>query len=87
MAETKRFIYEIEPSKPENDGKPSTGPVYRNIFAKDGFPQPPPGMDTCWDIFRLFFRSLSFVIFLYRFLTKVVFDELLTNFGLIWFFR
>ncbi|KAK9668396.1 hypothetical protein RND81_13G057400 [Saponaria officinalis] len=54
MAEiSKRFIYEVEPSTPEKDGVPSKGPVYRNVFAKDGFPPPPPGMDTCWDIFRI----------------------------------
>ncbi|KAK6129946.1 hypothetical protein DH2020_036340 [Rehmannia glutinosa] len=52
MAE-KRFIVEVEPSKPAKDGKPSIGPVYRNIFAKDGFPPPIPGLESCWDIFRL----------------------------------
>ncbi|KAL3619184.1 Long chain acyl-CoA synthetase 4 [Castilleja foliolosa] len=49
----KRFIVEVEPSKPAEDGKPSIGPVYRNISAKDGFPPPIPGLDSCWDIFRL----------------------------------
>uniref|UniRef100_A0A7C8YYX3 Long-chain-fatty-acid--CoA ligase n=1 Tax=Opuntia streptacantha TaxID=393608 RepID=A0A7C8YYX3_OPUST len=53
MSSEKKFIYEVEPAKPVQDGKPSVGPVYRSIFAKDGFPEPPPGMDTCWDIFRL----------------------------------
>ncbi|KAI3468613.1 hypothetical protein Pfo_025276 [Paulownia fortunei] len=48
-----RFIVEVEPSKPAKDGKPSIGPVYRSIFAKDGFPAPTPGLDSCWDIFRL----------------------------------
>ncbi|KAK6116996.1 hypothetical protein DH2020_049240 [Rehmannia glutinosa] len=52
MAE-KRFIVEVDPSKPAKDGKPSIGPVYRNIFAKDGFPPPIPGLESCWDIFRL----------------------------------
>ncbi|KAL6578750.1 Long chain acyl-CoA synthetase 4 [Orobanche minor] len=51
MAE-KRFIVEVEPSKPAKGGKPSIGPVYRNISAKDGFPPPIPGLDSCWDIFR-----------------------------------
>ncbi|GAB4834556.1 Long chain acyl-CoA synthetase 4 [Ancistrocladus abbreviatus] len=49
----KKYIIEIEPSKSARDGKPSVGPVYRSIFAKDGFPQVPEGMETCWDIFRL----------------------------------
>lgn len=53
MSSEKKFIYEIEPAKPEQDEKPSIGPVYRSIFAKDGFPQPPEGMETCWDVFRM----------------------------------
>ncbi|KAH6804382.1 AMP-dependent synthetase and ligase family protein [Perilla frutescens var. frutescens] len=48
-----KFIVEVEPGKPAVDGKPSIGPVYRSIFAKDGFPAPTPGLDSCWDIFRL----------------------------------
>ncbi|XP_055819588.1 long chain acyl-CoA synthetase 4-like [Solanum dulcamara] len=51
MAE--RFIIEVEPAKPAKDGKPSIGPVYRSVFAKDGFPSPIEGLDSCWDIFRL----------------------------------
>ncbi|KAL6556441.1 Long chain acyl-CoA synthetase 4 [Orobanche gracilis] len=47
------YIVEVEPSKSARDGKPSIGPVYRSIFAKDGFPAPIPGLDCCWDIFRL----------------------------------
>lgn len=53
MSSEKKYIDEVEPAKAARDGKPSVGPVYRSIFAKDGFPEPPPGMDTCWDIFRL----------------------------------
>ncbi|KAL2543740.1 Long chain acyl-CoA synthetase 4 [Forsythia ovata] len=49
----KRFIIEVEPAKQANDGKPSMGPAYRSVFAKDGFPVPIPGLDSCWDIFRL----------------------------------
>ncbi|XP_073051955.1 long chain acyl-CoA synthetase 4-like [Primulina eburnea] len=52
MAE-KRYIAEVAPSKPAKDGKPSMGPVYRSIYAKDGFPPPIPGLDCCWDIFSL----------------------------------
>ncbi|KAL3498985.1 hypothetical protein ACH5RR_041717 [Cinchona calisaya] len=52
MAE-KRFIVEVEPAKPAKDGKPSIGPVYRSSFAKDGFPPPIEGLDSCWDIFRM----------------------------------
>ncbi|KAM7494343.1 hypothetical protein LguiB_028952 [Lonicera macranthoides] len=51
--EQKRYIIEIEPAKEAVDGKPSIGPVYRSIFAKDGFPPPIDGLDSCWDIFRM----------------------------------
>lgn len=47
-----KYIVEVEPGKPANDGKPSIGPVYRSVFAKDGFPAPTPRLDSCWDIFR-----------------------------------
>lgn len=50
MAE--KFIIEVEPAKPAKDGKPSVGPVYRSKFAKDGFPPPIEGLNSCWDIFR-----------------------------------
>ncbi|XAR55132.1 Long-chain-fatty-acid--CoA ligase [Bertholletia excelsa] len=49
----KKFLVEVEPGKEAKDGKPSIGPVYRSIFAKDGFPPPTEGMDSCWDIFRI----------------------------------
>uniref|UniRef100_A0A6N2JZ37 Long-chain-fatty-acid--CoA ligase n=1 Tax=Salix viminalis TaxID=40686 RepID=A0A6N2JZ37_SALVM len=29
------------------------GPVYRSLFAKDGFPPPVPGLESCWDVFRM----------------------------------
>ncbi|CAN4075894.1 unnamed protein product [Withania somnifera] len=47
------FIIEVEPAKPAKDGKPAVGPVYRSLFAKNGFPSPIDGLDSCWDIFRL----------------------------------
>ncbi|CAH9117064.1 unnamed protein product [Cuscuta europaea] len=52
MAED-RLIVEVEPAKAATDGKPSVGPVYRSVFAKDGFPAPIQGLNCCWDIFRL----------------------------------
>ncbi|KAF0901519.1 hypothetical protein E2562_003502 [Oryza meyeriana var. granulata] len=31
----------------------SAGPTYRNVLAKDaGLLQPPPGLESCWDVFR-----------------------------------
>ncbi|CAI9094303.1 OLC1v1030020C1 [Oldenlandia corymbosa var. corymbosa] len=53
MAENKSYIMQVEAGKPASDGKPSIGPVYRSVFAKDGFPPPIEGLDSCWDIFRL----------------------------------
>ncbi|KAF3632188.1 Long chain acyl-CoA synthetase 2 [Capsicum annuum] len=50
---TDKFIIEVESAKPAKDGRPSMGPVYRSIFAKHGFPPPIPGLDSCWDIFRM----------------------------------
>ncbi|XP_012086726.1 long chain acyl-CoA synthetase 4 [Jatropha curcas] len=52
MAERK-YLIEVEQAKEARDGRPSVGPVYRSVFAKDGFPPPIPGMDCCWDIFRI----------------------------------
>lgn len=46
------FLVEVEKAKEANDGRPSMGPVYRSVFAKDGFPPPIDGMDSCWDVFR-----------------------------------
>ncbi|XP_073062148.1 long chain acyl-CoA synthetase 4-like [Primulina eburnea] len=51
MVETEKFIVEIEKAKEGKDGKPSIGPVYRNVLAKDGFIPLPQELDSCWDIF------------------------------------
>ncbi|PQQ16765.1 long chain acyl-CoA synthetase 4 [Prunus yedoensis var. nudiflora] len=48
-----KYLIEVEKAKEAKDGKPSQGPVYRSLFAKDGFPPPIPGLDSCWDVFRL----------------------------------
>ncbi|XP_004511519.1 long chain acyl-CoA synthetase 4 [Cicer arietinum] len=48
-----RFIVEVEKAKEASGDTPSRGPVYRSIFAKDGFPPPVQGLDSCWDVFRL----------------------------------
>ncbi|WVZ09296.1 hypothetical protein V8G54_013826, partial [Vigna mungo] len=49
----KSFIVEVEKAKEASEGRPSRGPVYRSLFAKDGFPAPIEGLDCCWDVFRL----------------------------------
>ncbi|KAH9309699.1 hypothetical protein KI387_037610, partial [Taxus chinensis] len=48
-----KYIVEVEGAKVAENGRPSMGPVYRTIHAKDGFPEPPPGVESCWDIFSL----------------------------------
>ncbi|KAL7203208.1 hypothetical protein ACSBR2_016500 [Camellia fascicularis] len=48
----KKFVVEIEKAKAAANGRPSMGPVYRNLLAKDGFRPLTPGIDSCWDIFR-----------------------------------
>ncbi|KAF3506464.1 hypothetical protein F2Q69_00002743 [Brassica cretica] len=47
-----KFIFQVEEGREGSDGRPSVGPVYRSVFAKDGFPEPIEGMDSCWDVFR-----------------------------------
>ncbi|XP_023533273.1 long chain acyl-CoA synthetase 4-like [Cucurbita pepo subsp. pepo] len=48
-----KYLIEVEKHKDAINGRHSIGPVYRSIFAKDGFPPPIHGLDSCWDIFRL----------------------------------
>ncbi|XP_077226588.1 long chain acyl-CoA synthetase 4-like [Tasmannia lanceolata] len=50
---SKKFVFEVEKAKEATGGRPSVGPVYRSMFAKDGFPPPVDGMETCWDVFRI----------------------------------
>ncbi|KAJ6933745.1 long chain acyl-CoA synthetase 4-like [Populus alba x Populus x berolinensis] len=49
----RKYLIEVEKAKEAKDGKPSSGPVYRSLFAKDGFPPPVPGLESCWDVFRM----------------------------------
>ncbi|EOA33728.1 hypothetical protein CARUB_v10019918mg [Capsella rubella] len=49
-----QYIVEVEKGKEGVDGgSPSVGPVYRSIYAKDGFPEPADDLVSAWDIFRL----------------------------------
>lgn len=59
MAQQRKYLIEVEKAKEAKDGKPSVGPVYRSLFAKDGFPASIPGMESCWDVFRLVFFFFS----------------------------
>ncbi|XAR61442.1 Long-chain-fatty-acid--CoA ligase [Bertholletia excelsa] len=48
----KKFAVEVEVGREGQDGKPSVGPVYRNLLARHGFPQPESELRTAWDVFR-----------------------------------
>nr|CAB3469820.1 unnamed protein product [Digitaria exilis] len=41
-----KHLVEVEPATA------TAGPAYRNARATDGLLQPPPGLHSCWDIFR-----------------------------------
>ncbi|KAL3515220.1 hypothetical protein ACH5RR_022122 [Cinchona calisaya] len=45
------YIVKVEEGRPAGDGKPSAGPVYRCIYAKDGLLEIPEGMESPWDFF------------------------------------
>ncbi|XP_028774783.1 long chain acyl-CoA synthetase 4-like [Neltuma alba] len=47
-----RYVVEVEKAKEATEERPSVGPVYRSLFAKDGFPPPIEGLESCWDVFR-----------------------------------
>lgn len=46
------YTVEVEESRPATDTKPSAGPVYRCIYAKDGLLELPSGIECPWDLFR-----------------------------------
>jgi len=52
IKEMKVFAAKVEDGREGRDGKPSVGPVYRNLLAKNGFPPTDPNINTTWDIFR-----------------------------------
>ncbi|VAH62231.1 unnamed protein product [Triticum turgidum subsp. durum] len=52
MAEMQHVV-KVEEGRPAADGRPSVGPTYRSAFARDGFPAPVDGLDSCYDIFRM----------------------------------
>jgi long-chain acyl-CoA synthetase len=47
-----KYLVEIEPAIPAHGDKPSVGPTYRNVTAKDGFKAVPENINSCWDLFR-----------------------------------
>lgn len=58
-----KYLIEVERAKEAEGGRPSMGPVYRSVSAKDGLTPPVPGLDCSWDVFRLvLFRFLLVMI-------------------------
>ncbi|KAG4191984.1 hypothetical protein ERO13_A07G129500v2 [Gossypium hirsutum] len=51
MENMKVFSVKVEDGREGRDGKPSVGPVYRNLLAKQGYPPPDPEMSTTWTLF------------------------------------
>ncbi|KAK6941115.1 AMP-dependent synthetase/ligase, partial [Dillenia turbinata] len=47
------FAVKVEEGRRGQDGKPSVGPVYRNLLARKEFPPPDVDISTAWDIFRI----------------------------------
>lgn len=41
----------VEESRPASGERPSAGPVYRCIYAKDGLLDPPSGIESPWEFF------------------------------------
>lgn len=54
----KMFVVQVEEAKKPGGGRPSVGPIYRNVLAKDGFRPPAAGIESCWDMFRWVFLHL-----------------------------
>ncbi|XP_062144220.1 long chain acyl-CoA synthetase 1-like isoform X4 [Alnus glutinosa] len=49
----KIFSAQVQEGRKGQDGKPSVGPVYRNLLSKNGFPPPDPNLSTTWDVFSI----------------------------------
>ncbi|XP_057963561.1 long chain acyl-CoA synthetase 1 [Malania oleifera] len=49
----KNFAVQVEDGREGQDGKPSVGPVYRNLLAKHDFPPSDCDLNTAWDILRV----------------------------------
>ncbi|KAL2946323.1 hypothetical protein AAZX31_20G007200 [Glycine max] len=46
------YTVKVEEGRLATDGKPSVGPVYRSIYAKDGLLEVPSDFKSPWDFFR-----------------------------------
>ncbi|KAF5206259.1 Long-chain acyl-coa synthetase, partial [Thalictrum thalictroides] len=45
------YTVQVEDGRPPLDEKPSAGPVYRCIYAKDGLLELPTGLESPWEFF------------------------------------
>lgn len=55
------YTVKVEEGKPAtDDAKPSVGPVYRSIYAKDGLLEVPSHFESPWDFFRLLYIHIIF---------------------------
>jgi len=70
MAEV--YTVKVEEARLESDGKPSAGPVYRCIYARDGLMEVPSHFESPWD----FFRSLSLSFSTFRLYEQKGFQKL-----------
>jgi len=57
------FTVKVEEGRPAADGKPSAGPVYRSIYAKDGLLEVPSDLESPWDFFRSLYTILCTFLF------------------------
>jgi hypothetical protein len=46
------FTVKVEEATPAAGGRPSAGPVYRSIYARDGLMELPQDIQSPWDFFR-----------------------------------
>ncbi|XP_057439188.1 long chain acyl-CoA synthetase 1-like [Lotus japonicus] len=49
----KSFAAKVEEGIEGTNGKPTVGPVYRNLLSKNDFPPPDPELNSAWDIFSV----------------------------------
>lgn len=45
------YTVKVDDGKPADGNKPSSGPVYRSIYAKDGLKELPDGIESPWEFF------------------------------------
>jgi long-chain acyl-CoA synthetase len=57
MSMPETFTVKVGEATPAAGGRPSAGPVYRSIYAKDGLMELPQDIQSPWDFFR--FGSVS----------------------------